>query len=159
MDIGKIVTSMLRREPKYENVKATYLGNGRFKLSAEGKGKTIAYDSQLTYSATTKTFGSAAWFKLKAPEITINDPVKKETASILYDKQYDTLIIVIEKNGKTTRVQKYGSEVRSEPPISYGAALKIVSDYKEIFRQQERLLNVKAYQKKASKAKLQQSPS
>lgn len=167
MNLGQFVNSMLGRELRYESVDAEYLGNGAFTLSTERNGRKVTYNSQETYTVTTtspllglfsKRLGGPMKFERTAPAMTINDSEKNETAYILHDKKHDAVIVRIQKeNQAPLQIIKYGYQVLcSDPSMSDEVASKIASNYANIFRQQQRLLDVKVHKKQALETTIQQ---
>ena len=167
MNLGEFVNQILGIEKKYESVDAEYLGNGVFTLSVERDSRKVIYNSQETYSITStspflslfsKRLGGPMEEERIAPSMTIEDNEKKETAYILYDKEHGTIFVRIQKENQIPlQIQKDGGQVLcSDSSMSDETASVIASNYVNIFRRQQKLLDIKTHEKRALEITIQQ---
>ena len=169
MDLGQFVNLLIGREPKYEQVSASYSGNGAFTLSAERNNMEVRYVSQVAYTVTTaspllslfsKKLGGPVEIERMAPAMMIEDFETGETAHILYDKDWDTIRVSIQKgNKRPLQIIRYlGHQIIcNDSSMSDKEASRITSNCVKVFKKQQRLLDVSAYQKKALETAVQQA--
>ncbi len=156
MGLVQLINALLGREPKYEHIDAKYQGNGLFVLSAEREDRRIIYNSHESYTGTTTSWfqDRPAEFTKFVPSITIHDTGKNETVRIMEDPEESMFAVYINNHHEPPLVVvELGWQImRTDRRMGEETAARIISEYKRIFRQQLRLLDVKAHKKKALEA-------
>ena len=160
LHLGDFVNSMLGKESKYASVDVEYLSNGHFTLSAEKSGKRIIYDSQVPYvevntspllSLFSKKLGGPMEFRRMAPSMVISEIDDNKSTKIVYDRTYDVLFVKIQKEGQLpVRLSGCGPQLFcTDLCLTDAATKKLALSYVKIFKEQQKLLRVKYYQKQA----------
>jgi len=161
MDLSQIINKLAGdQSSRYGPIDVHYFNDGSFTLRSGKDGKKVEYNSQEIYSITTespllswfsKRLGGPVEVERKAPTITIESIIPEERVKIWYDKEYDTSVIKIEKEGQQPlSISRMGYQfICSNSNINEHVLSKLVSSYEKLFKKEARLLDASTYGKKA----------
>lgn len=161
MDLGNLVGKLFGVTPKYESVEANYHLDSSFTLSASRDGRNVEYKSNETYTVTTtspllslfsKKLGGPMEEERFAPSVSIK--TEEEETNILYDQEHDTTVVTVQRTDKNQlMIMKSGYQIMSnQSQMPEDTMNALVRQYQGIFKQEQRLLNVKKHHKGSQRA-------